>query len=274
MRMRLARGLAVVVAAFGMVGTATARDPDEWVLAAVMDDAVGSLWLVRQSSATPPVVTLEERVEFDGTHEHAGIGFQRFDDFDCGAGTIERGAARAYEAESHRPISAMLLYARGMQSPDFDTEPVRPAPGSYEERLLQVACVYAAGDPAFDALPRLDRPFYRADAERAMAAFDRNYRPRTFQGVAVSTAEDVFGVTWVEGEPSHAAAVARLEAACKARGWTCETVASRQCVALGSVRSPIGYVPGVGATADEARNEVAARCEEAGVGCTIESRCP
>jgi hypothetical protein len=279
MGMRLGWGAAAILAGIGMVGTGHADDdlPD-WVLVAAMDEAVASLWLVPQSSAKPPVVRMEEHLEFDETHERRGIAFRRFTDFNCSTGTIERGVSSAYEPESESSsrIDSLLLDVQGIGRPPADDAPVRPQPGTYEERVFQMACAFAAGDPQFRTLPRLDRPFFRADAERVIAELDPAYTRRTYQGFAVSIASSgVYGVAAVKGEPSYSAADTRLKAQCTAKGWQCETIASPQCVALASTRSPIAYFPGLATTADAAKAEAQAACREAGETCDIvDVRCP
>lgn len=255
---------------------ANAGDPDQWALVAATDDGVASMWLVRQDNDRPSILTLQEHIEIDETHAHEGFGYRRFTDFDCRAGTLERGAVTAYAAESDEERDTTIARMRGVPLPEWDDAPIRPQAGTYEERVLRLACAYAAGDPQFAKLPRLDRPFYRADADRAMAAAEPGFKPRTYQGLAMPLVRTgVFGITSVAREPSRRAATARLEAQCRANGWDCETMVSHQCIATAYNEAELAYFVGVGATAAQAIEQARGHCRGNGVDCPLTmDRCP
>lgn len=248
----------------------------EWALVAAPDDGVASLWLVRQVTDRPSLVTLQEHIEMDATHQRAGLGYRRFTDFDCAARTVERGGSSVYEAESEQEYGDVSVTALGIPTPPYDDGPVTPEPGSYEERVLEYACAFAAGDPAFAQVPRLDRPFYRDDVERVLAAANPDYRPRTYQGFAVPlTHSGVFGLAAAAREPSRKAAEAKLTAQCTAKGWECQSVVTHQCAAIVWNEAQLAYFVGVGPTKQQAVEQAQAYCSQAEVNCGgMQFRCP
>lgn len=269
--------LAALVAAAVSAPVQAADDPDEWALVLASEDGVASLWLVRQDTDTPSLLTMQEHIELDATHERDGVGYRRFTDFDCKAGTLERGGVSVYKAESEEEYHHASVGILGIPTPEYDIKQVKPQPGSYEERVLQYACAYAAGHPDFAKVPRLDRPFYRDDAERALVAANPGYKARTYQGYAVPlVSSGVFGTTMVRREPSRQGAIAKLEAQCRANGWPeCQPVVSHQCVALAYNESRLAYFIGVGAKPEQAVAQAQGYCREDGADCGgIDSVCP
>jgi len=255
------------------LGFAAPAWASDWLLVGADDNAVASLWTVKQARTTSPQVELEDHVEFEETDNAPAHGVGRFSLYDCAAGTIKRGAPTFYE-----PGRGDEIEAYGMQA-DWDTAPRKPAAGSYDERLLQFACALDRDDPALARIPRLPHPFTRADANAARAKDDPDRKPTVprWQGLAVADPDaGEFGITAVWHQPTREAAEAELERQCTRNGWSnCDTTVSRQCVAVAYIERNLVYFSGNGATEADAKRAAYAECSKQGYRCDNDmASCP
>lgn len=259
----------------GLVGAASMASAGEWMLAGADDVGVASLSTVKQDSAKSPKVMLEDHVEFDESDTGPAHGMSRFTLYDCAMGTVERGVPRYFKAGLGDEIDTRW---RNMPD-DWDDAPRTPDAGSYDARLLALACALDRNDPQLAAYPRMPRPFFRADADRARAAADPNWKPspQRWQGLAIANpASGTFGIASVSGEPSRAAAEAALKQRCAANGWSdCGYEASRQCIAVAYIERELVYFGGTGTTEANALREAYASCRKDGLQCDNDmTSCP
>lgn len=262
--------------ALGMgLGLAAPVTAGEWILVGADDVGVASLSLAKQASAKSPKVMLEDHIEFDETDSQSAHGVSRFTLYDCAADTVERGAARYY-----RPGRGEEIDSRWHDiEDDWDDAPRKPEADSYDSRLLALACAVDRNDPGLASFPHLPHPFFRADADRAMAKADPNWKPSPprWQGLAVADpTSGTFGISAVSGEPSRAAAEAQLQRKCQANGWiNCGVEVSRQCIAVAYIEQQLVYFGGKGKTEADALGDAYAACRRGGYSCDNDmTSCP